>query len=150
MRSDAKLVDLGADVRILRRSRTGKIILDLQRDKERKGAAYKSLTEEVHGEGVVVRAPTLKVKNLDEVTEADEVVTALRQQCELQVAAAAVRLRKGPAGIQVALDQLPVADWRFVSSVWNQDTSHGTAASCVGDATPKALRYKAPRVHPFV
>lgn len=41
---------------------------------------------------------TLKVKNLDEVTEVEELVTALRQQCEVQVAAAAIRLRKGPQG----------------------------------------------------
>lgn len=53
---------------------------------------------------------TLKVKTLDEVTEVEELVTALLQLCEVQVAAAAVRLRKGPAGTQVALVQLPVVD----------------------------------------
>lgn len=34
---------------------------------------------------------TLKVKNIDEVTEVEELVTALRQQCDVQVATAAVR-----------------------------------------------------------
>lgn len=52
MRSDAKLLDLGADVRSIRRTCTGEMILELKRDKERKGAACKSLVEEVLGEGV--------------------------------------------------------------------------------------------------
>lgn len=114
MRSDAKLADLGADVRSVRRTRTGEMILELKRDKERKGAAYKSLAEEVLGAGVEVRAltqsVTLKVMNLDEITNAEELVTALRQQCEVQVPTTAVQLRKGPAGTQVALVHLPVAD----------------------------------------
>ncbi|XP_062709760.1 uncharacterized protein K02A2.6-like [Aedes albopictus] len=58
----------------------------LERNKEYKGAVYKSLAEEVPGEGVEVRAltaePTRNVKNIDEVTEAQELVTALRQQYE--------------------------------------------------------------------
>lgn len=36
MRSDVKLVNLGADVRSIRRTRTGEMILELKRDKERK------------------------------------------------------------------------------------------------------------------
>ncbi|XP_062707098.1 uncharacterized protein LOC134287909 [Aedes albopictus] len=114
MRSDAKLEGLGADVRSIRRTRTGEMILELKRQKEHKGAAYKRLAEEVLGEGVQVRAltheATLKVKDIDEITEVEELVTALRQQCDVQVAAAAVKLRKGPAGTQIALVQLPVAD----------------------------------------
>lgn len=48
-----------------------------------KDAAYKSLAEEVLGEGVEVRAltqeATLKAKYLDEVTKVEKLVTALRQ-----------------------------------------------------------------------
>ncbi|XP_062702807.1 uncharacterized protein LOC134285639 [Aedes albopictus] len=114
MRSDAKLEGLGADVRSIRRTRTGEMILELKRQKEHKGAAYKRLAEKVLGEGVQVRAltheATLKVKDIDEITEVEELVTALRQQCDVQVAAAAVKLRRGPAGTQIALVQLPVAD----------------------------------------
>ncbi|XP_062707839.1 uncharacterized protein LOC134288110 [Aedes albopictus] len=115
MRSDAKLEGLGADVRSIRRTRTGEMILELKRQKEHKGAAYKRLAEEVLGEGVQVRAltheATLKVKDIDEITEVEELVTALRQQCDVQVAAAAVKLRwPSPAGTQIALVLLPVAD----------------------------------------
>lgn len=52
----------------------------------------------------------LKVKNLDEVTEAEELFMVLRKQCEVQKATAAVWLRRGPARTQVALIQLPGAD----------------------------------------
>lgn len=97
------LVDLGADVRSTRRTRTGEMILEVKRDnKERKGAGYKSLLEGVLDEGVEVRAlkqeAALKVKNLVEVTKVEELATALRQQCDPQVATATVRLWKGPAG----------------------------------------------------
>lgn len=50
MRSDAKLVNLGADARSTR-----EMILELKRDKERKGTTYKSHAEEVLGEGVEIR-----------------------------------------------------------------------------------------------
>lgn len=100
MRSDANLVDLGADVRSIRCTLTGKMILELERDKERKGAADESLKEKVLGEGVDVRAltqeTTLKVKNLDEFTKVKELVMALRSTCT--VAIAAVRLRRGRQG----------------------------------------------------
>lgn len=52
MRSGAKLVDLEADVRSVRHPRTGEMILELNRDKKRKRASYKSLVEEVLVEGV--------------------------------------------------------------------------------------------------
>lgn len=44
---------------------------------------------------------TLKVKNLNEIADAEELVMALRHKCDVQVAPAVVRLRKGPAGTQV-------------------------------------------------
>lgn len=84
------------------------MILVLKRDKEHRGAAYKYLADEVFVKGVKVRAltteATLKVKNLNEI------VMVLRQQCDVQVTTAAVRLRKGPARTQVALIQLPVTN----------------------------------------
>lgn len=52
MRSDAKFMDLGANVRCIRRTRTSEMILELKRDKERKGTAYISLAEEVLAEGI--------------------------------------------------------------------------------------------------
>ncbi|XP_062711085.1 uncharacterized protein LOC134289179 [Aedes albopictus] len=73
IRSYAKLVDLEADMHRVRRGRGS-----LKCDKERNGAVYKSLTEGDLDKGVeaLTAEATLKVKNLDEVTEAVEVVTA--------------------------------------------------------------------------
>ncbi|XP_062539633.1 uncharacterized protein LOC134207770 [Armigeres subalbatus] len=114
MRSDVKLGELGADVRRIRRTRMGEMILELKRGVSQKGAACKKLAEEVLGETAKVRALTtevnLRVKDLDEITEVEELVTALRRQCEVETPTAAVRLRKGPAGTQVALVRLSAAD----------------------------------------
>lgn len=67
------------------------MIIELKCDKERKGAACEILAEEVLGEGVEVRSltaeATLKVKNLDEVTEVEELVKALWQQCDMNITA---------------------------------------------------------------
>ncbi|XP_062533410.1 uncharacterized protein LOC134202427 [Armigeres subalbatus] len=42
----------------------------------------------------------LRVKDLDEIIEVEELFTALRRKCEVKTPTAAVRLRKGPAGTQ--------------------------------------------------
>lgn len=114
MRSDEKLAGLGADVRRIRRTRAGDMILELRRGSDAKGPAYKKLAEEVLGEGVTVRAltseVTLQCKNLDEITEAGDVVDALRNQCKIEVDAKAVRLRNGLPGTQIATARLPVAE----------------------------------------
>lgn len=44
---------------------------------------------------------TLGAQKLDEITDAEDLVTALWKQCEEQVDTTAVRLRKGPAETQV-------------------------------------------------
>jgi hypothetical protein len=114
MRVNETLKDLGADVRSIRRTRSGEMILELKRETTRKGSAYKILAEQVLGEGVEVRAltseVTLQCKNLDEITEALELTKALKDQCGIEVATTAIKLRKGPAGTQVATIRLPEED----------------------------------------
>lgn len=111
MRGEAQLSGLGADVRSIRRTRAGDMILELKRDSKQRGPAYKLLAEKVLGEGVQVRAltteVTLQCKNLDEITESREISTALKDQCGVEVAVTAIRLRKGPYGTQVAAIRLP-------------------------------------------
>ena len=114
MRGNTQLKELGADVRSIRRSRTGDMILELKKDSLKKGLAYKELAEKVLGGGVQVRAltseMTIQLKNLDEVTEKNEVAQALKEQCKIEVTEEAVYLRKGPSGTQVAVIRLPGAD----------------------------------------
>lgn len=113
LRSEERLAELGADVRNIRHTRTGEMILELRRGATQKGSQYKELVEQVLGEGVEVRAltteVTLQCKNLDEITEVGEVATALKEQCTVEVAPTAIRLRKGPFGTQVAIIRLPAA-----------------------------------------
>lgn len=114
MRSTEKLSPLGADVRSIRRTRIGEMILVLKKDAKEKGAVYKQLAQEVLGDEVDVRSltaeATLQCKNLDEVTDAAEVSAALKEQCDIDVASKAIHLRKGPQGTQVAAIRLPVAE----------------------------------------
>ncbi|XP_055522799.1 uncharacterized protein LOC129716980 [Wyeomyia smithii] len=110
MRGETQLKELGADVRSIRRSRTGEIILELRKDAKNKGASYKAVAEQVLGKDVQVRAltseVTLQLKNLDEI----DIAQALKEKCGVEVATESIRLRKGPAGTQVATFRLASAD----------------------------------------
>ena len=114
MRGETQLKDLGADVRTIRRSRTGEMILELRKDAKNKGAAYKTVAEQVLGKDVQIRAltseVTLQLKNLDEITERCDIAQALKEKCGVEVATEVIRLRKGPAGTQVATFRLASAD----------------------------------------
>ena len=114
MRGETQLKDLGADVRSIRRSRTGEMILELRKDAKNKGATYKTVAEKVLGKEVQVRAltseVTLQLKNLDEITEGCDIAQALKAKCGVEVAKESIRLRKGPAGTQIATFRLPSAD----------------------------------------
>lgn len=100
MMSGANLVDFGVNIRS---TCTGEMIIELMRDRSRKGAAaHKYLAGDVLGEGVEVRActaeGTLMVNSLYEITVAEEIVTALRQQCKIQMATSDVRLQNYSLG----------------------------------------------------
>lgn len=114
MRSDEELKGLGADVRSIRRTRAGEMILELKKDAVKMGPTYKALAEKVLGKDVEVRAltteMTLQLKNLDEITDAKEITKALEEQCEVVVNPDVVRLRKGKDGTQVAAVRLPLID----------------------------------------
>ncbi|XP_062550548.1 uncharacterized protein LOC134215349 [Armigeres subalbatus] len=90
----------------------------LKRDATRKSSEYKKLTEEVLGDRVQVRAlcPVLNIqcKGMDEITEAGDLVDALKDQCNVEIQESAIRLRKGFAGMQVASFQVPMAEAKKV------------------------------------
>lgn len=118
MRSDTELKGLGADVRSIRRTRAGEMILELKKDAVKMGPTYKALAEKVLGKDVEVRALTteltLQLKNLDEITDEKEIAQALEEQCKVVVAADVIRLRKGRDGTQVAAVRLPLVDAKKV------------------------------------
>ena len=53
---------------------------------------------------------TLQLKNLDEITEGCDIAQALKEKCGVEVATEVSRLRKDPAGTQVATFRLATAD----------------------------------------
>ncbi|XP_065079396.1 zonadhesin-like [Ochlerotatus camptorhynchus] len=116
MRTDERLVEMGSNVRSIRRTRTGEMLLVLKRGAKDQGPTYQKLAKEVVGSGVQVKSLgstiTIQVKDLDEVTEATEIVTALREQCQVEVPQSAITLRKGPFSTQVATIRLSAAEAR--------------------------------------
>lgn len=157
----------------IRRTRTGDMILELKRNKERKGAAYKNLAEEVLGEGVEMKAltaeTTLKVKNLYEVVKAQKLVTALRQQRDVQVGGHLSHSATAGAGgdtgslgsatsggrIQVRYSRDKVG-WCAYHLTFLEPghksryfKSPDRSKLCT-DAAPKAIKHKAARIHSFV
>lgn len=118
LRAADSLSALGQDVRSVRRTKNGEMILVLKRGAQSSGAAYKKLAQEVLGDGAQVRSlgaeVTLQCKQLDEVTTAEDVVSAVKEQCGTEVERSSVRLRGGFFGTQVAYLRLPVADAKKV------------------------------------
>lgn len=116
MRTDERLVEMGSNVRSIRRTRTGEMLLVLKRGAKDQGPTYQKLAKEVVGSGVQVKSLgstiTIQVKDLDEVTEATEIVTALREQCQVEVPQSAITLRKGLFSTQVATIRLSAAEAR--------------------------------------
>lgn len=114
MRSDEKLSGLGADVRSVRRTRAGEMLLILKKGARDKGPDYKKLTEEVIGESIQVKSLTTEVAiqgtNLDLITTREEFVKDLKKHRQIELPHTSVRLRKGPAGTQVVSFKLPVAE----------------------------------------
>ncbi|XP_062714136.1 uncharacterized protein LOC134290922 [Aedes albopictus] len=112
MRTNPDLRELGEDVKKIRHTRNGEMILELRRDPKGSSSSYKELTEKAMGDKVEVRAlcpeATLLCKDLDEVTSEQEVELAMKEQCELGEARMTIRVRNGPSGTKVASIKLPI------------------------------------------
>ncbi|XP_055584801.1 uncharacterized protein LOC129737665 [Uranotaenia lowii] len=115
MRTSDRLVGLGGDVRRIRRTHSGEMILELRRGSQIKSSEYSALTQEIVGGAAEIRAlsttVTVRVKNLDEIATDVEVQNALRDLCKIGTDQISVRMRDGPprSGTQVAFVKLPVA-----------------------------------------
>ncbi|XP_062538498.1 uncharacterized protein LOC134206792 [Armigeres subalbatus] len=112
IRTAPELKDFGADVQKIRRTRAGDMIFELKKDSKNKSSSYKELTERVVGDKAQVRAmaPELNLQcvDLDEITTADDVIAAMKEQFNLGDVEITIRLRRGPSGTQVAGIKLPV------------------------------------------
>lgn len=86
MINDANLKEYKADVKSIRRSRNGEVIMELQ-DTTSEGPAYKVLALKALSDSVtraLTPEVTVQLKNLD---EGCEVAQALKKQCGVMVAA---------------------------------------------------------------
>lgn len=112
MRTNPELEQLGADVRKVRRTRTGDMILELKRDPMASSSSYKELAEKAMGNTVEVRAvcpeAVLECKNLDAISTDDDVRVAMKEQCMLGEVQMQIRIRKGPSGMLIASIRLPI------------------------------------------
>ena len=85
MRMTPSLAELGEDVRNIRRTRTGEMLLVLKKDVKNSSNVYSDLAQTVLGEGARLKAlcpeVTIQCKDLDEFTTEDELKGALSNQC---------------------------------------------------------------------
>lgn len=112
MRANAQLQDLGDDVKSIRRTRTGEMLLILKKSAKTSSSAHMAAARQVLGEGVTMRAlapeVTIQCKELDEFTTEDELVAAIKKECNVMVAK--ILMRKGPQGTKVATFKLPMTE----------------------------------------
>lgn len=98
-------MDLDADIRSIRHTRSGEMFLGLKHDKTHKGVTYNCLAEQVHGKSVDMRALTteaiLNAKILDEIMNADDFVSLVP---------IAFRLWNGSRGTWMHMVQLHVVE----------------------------------------
>lgn len=112
MRTNPNLNELGADVKKIKRTRNGEMILLLKKEPKASSVSYKELTEKALGNMVEVIAlcpeATITCKDLDEITSEEDIRLALKEQCELGEVRMSIRIRNGPSGTKVAAIKLPI------------------------------------------
>lgn len=116
MREAPDLQKLGEAVSRVRRARGGEILLEFKTNSEVKSAEFKDNIEKALGSETTVKALTQQVaiecRNLDAITTAGEVWTALKEQGGLEVNQSdkPIRMRRSYGETQTATISLPAAD----------------------------------------
>lgn len=114
------LKTMGENVKAIRRTAKGELILELIKAAENQTAKYQLAIEEVLKETAKVAAKThtvtLQCRDLDEVTTAEEICEALHVQCKIRFPdkSAVKSLRRWHNGTQTAFICLPVDDAKAV------------------------------------
>ncbi|XP_058446290.1 uncharacterized protein LOC131427271 [Malaya genurostris] len=120
MRSEAKLAELGKEVRSIRRTKTGEMLLELKKGAQG-GTELVALAQQVLGDTAEVRAlrneVALQCKRLDEIATAEELAMAIKEQGGVDVSRESIRMRKGPQGTQIATFKLSATDANKVLKV---------------------------------
>lgn len=114
MKEDPSLKDLGKVVSRVRKTRNGEVLLEFSADAKTKSAEFKKAVETVLGQDATVKALTQEVtmecRYLDEITTADELRIALKEQYALGDGQSdfPIRMRKAYGDTQIASFSLPV------------------------------------------
>lgn len=118
IRKAPDLKELGEAVSRVRQARGGEILLEFKPNSEVKSAEFKAKVESTLGEAATVKAltqqVTLECRNLDAITTAEEVWTALKDQAALEVDQSnkPIRMRKTYGETQAATISLPAKEAR--------------------------------------
>ena len=115
MKNDPELQDVGASVSKIRKSASGSLLLVLNREAQKKTEDLRIAVAEKLRDKAEVNSKTettwVELKDLDELTEATEVLQAIRTQvegAEVVESSAVKSLRKAYGGTQTAVLVLPV------------------------------------------
>lgn len=96
-----RFLSQGVDVKSTWRNKPGDMSLVLKKEAVKSNPIYKGPARKVLGENEHMRALILQCNNIDEITDAEEFATALKQQCAVDVPSASIRLREDPVGSQL-------------------------------------------------
>lgn len=110
VKTDASLASIGEAVTRIRRTQKGELLLQFK-DSGDSTAAFQNSIREKLGESADVRTLTqrtmVEMRDVDEVTDAQDISEAIKAQLELEVPAEAIRLRKAYGETQIATINLP-------------------------------------------
>ena len=106
VRSEPSLKHLGDCVQNVRRTQKGELLLQFKRTEQGSPATHKSNVEKALQEHVEVKLlrheKVIEIKDIDEITTAEEVIEALEKQIPQGSLARVVKMRKAYGGTQIA------------------------------------------------
>lgn len=115
VKSDPKLQELGENVALIRRTRTGQLLIELSKSSESKSEEYQGLVKEALGEDATVRSLTqetiLECRYIDEVSNVSDVYLALKKEFgDKFIQESCVKnMRKAYGDTQTAIISLPTS-----------------------------------------
>lgn len=142
LRQNESLKVLGEKVARIRRTQKGDMLIELQKGPNNKSGSFKEILESALDVGTKVRAlshiVTVQVRDLDEITTAEELSEALKEQFQLgeEVKATNISMRNSFGGTQTAQFRLQAEDAKALMKVGRVKVGWTSNAMAIKAAQP--------------
>lgn len=142
LRQNESLKVLGEKVARIRRTQKGDMLIELQKGPNNKSESFKEILESALDVGTKVRAlshiVTVQVRDLDEITTAEELSEALKEQFQLgeEVKATNISMRNSFGGTQTAQFRLQAEDAKALMKVGRVKVGWTSNAMAIKAAQP--------------